>query len=154
MRSALAFLCVLWGCGVKEKPAPHLRPDLDWTQEHERLWKELVPRSGQADTVQGEITRIAGKLTDEAYRNGNLNWDRDCETMWRWLAETLDDPRVFDPERRRKIRATAEEIIRNHRAPDTSGAGSTYYFLSEMAVRWCLATPELRPRTPDARYTR
>ena len=48
--------------------------EVRWWEEQPRLWKELVPRSGQAGTIQGELIRCTGKLTDEAYRNGNVNW--------------------------------------------------------------------------------
>src|SRR5262245_42672150 len=61
----------------------------NWKQEHYRLWAALVPKQGQADTLQGELIRIVGKLTDEAYRNGNMNWDADCEKMWRFVAKQL-----------------------------------------------------------------
>jgi hypothetical protein len=42
-------------------------PEYKWWEEHQRLWGELVPSNGQADTVQGELVRCMGKLTDEAY---------------------------------------------------------------------------------------
>lgn len=35
------------------------------------------------------------------------------------------------------------QIRREHDAPDVSGAGSTYYRLSEAAVRFCHLEPEL-----------
>jgi hypothetical protein len=44
-----------------------------WKREHARLWKATVPAQGQAATLQGELIRITGKLTDQAYRNGNCN---------------------------------------------------------------------------------
>jgi hypothetical protein len=36
--------------------------DGDWRTEFKRLWKELVPPEGQADTVQGELIRALGRL--------------------------------------------------------------------------------------------
>src|SRR5688572_23131809 len=80
------------------------RKPYSWTQEHKRLWKALVPAEGQADTLQGELIRIAGKLTDQAYRNGNMNWDDEHEKMWRFVGRHLDDPRVFTEQQRRDIR--------------------------------------------------
>ncbi len=44
----------------------------DWKKEHARLWAALVPPSGQAAALQGELVRIAGKLTDEAERERQL----------------------------------------------------------------------------------
>jgi hypothetical protein len=120
-----------------------------WTVEQKRLWKELVPSSGQADTLQGELVRIAGKLTDEAYRNGNANWDGDCTRMWRFVGEKLDDPATFPDEERALIRETVEQIIRDRDRPDLSGQGSTYYVVMEKVVDWCMAHPEPIPHTPQ-----
>ena len=39
------------------------------------IWQNLVPKSGQADTVQGELLRTVEKLRWEAQENGNSNWD-------------------------------------------------------------------------------
>jgi hypothetical protein len=124
-------------------------PKLDWAKEHERLWKELVPASGQALTVQGEIVRCTGRLTDEAYRNGNANWDDGHVRMCRFIEATLDDARTFTAEERKKIGDSVKKVIEQHENPDVSGAGSPHYVLTEMAVRWCLAHPEPRSRPAD-----
>lgn len=125
----------------------------DWRQAHKELWKAWVPASGQAKTVQGELTRRVGKLTDEAYRNGNCNWDGDCVTMWRWVGRVLDDE-TFTPKERARIRRTVGAIIRDQRSPDLSGSGSTYYYVCEMAARWCVAHPEPRPYKSDPKLKR
>src|SRR5438045_5143002 len=95
-----------------------------WQKEHDRLWSELVPAQGQAETLQGELLRIAGKLTDQAYRNGNANWDADHERMWRFVGKHLDDLETFSEKERSLIRKKIDEIIRNHATPDLSGEGS------------------------------
>jgi hypothetical protein len=69
--------------------------DINWKAEHSELWARLVPGSGQAKTLQGELIRIAGKLTNQAYRNGNRDWDADYETMWRLLGQHLCDGSTF-----------------------------------------------------------
>jgi hypothetical protein len=125
-----------------------------WQDEQERLWSELVPPRGQATTVQGELIRCTGKGTDEAYRNGNANWDAGYERMWRFVADTLDDHEVFSDEERRSIRAAYEQIVTHIDSPDLSGTGSTFYLLTEMAVRWCLARPELIHRDLDPELRR
>jgi hypothetical protein len=123
--------------------------DIDWTEELERLWEELVPKSGQADTVQGELIRCIGKLTDEAYRNGNLNWDTNHELMCKFIGTILDDEKVFSQEERGAIRKAVADIIEEHEDPDVSGDGSPHYLLGEMAVRWCLANTAPKPRKED-----
>jgi hypothetical protein len=120
-----------------------------WWDEQGRLWKELVPRSGQAPTVQGELIRCTGKLTDEAYRNGNTNWGPGFERMLRFVGSTLDDPLIFSPDERSTIRDAVTRILTDVHNPDVSGHGSPHYLLTEMAVRWCLAHPDPIPRSAD-----
>lgn len=120
-----------------------------WWEEQPRLWNELVPRSGQAATVQGELIRCTGKLADEAYRNGNTNWGPGFERMVRFVGDSLDDPDTFTPEERERLQRAITLIIRDHRNPDVSGHGSPHYLLTELAVRWCLAHPDPIPRAED-----
>ena len=113
-----------------------------WWVDHERLWKQLVPRSGQADTIQGELIRCTGKLSDEAYRNGNKNWDANHEQMLSFVSRTLDDPSTFNLDQRTMISKAVERITQNIDSPDVTGHGSDLYLLCEMAVSWCLAHSE------------
>jgi len=125
------------------------RKHLNWVDEFQRLWNELVPRRGQASTLQGELVRITGKLTDQAYRNGNMNWDADHERMWRFVGDHLDDPDAFNEDERAAIRTAIAKIIDDHDIPDLSGHGSCYYLISECVVNWCLAHPESIPHKLD-----
>ena len=122
---------------------------MDWWEEQPRLWKKLVPPSGQAESIQGELIRSTGKLTDEAYRNGNTNWGEGHERMLRFVGDTLDDPAVFTPEERARTADAVAQILEDVEDPDVSGHGSPHYLLTEMAVRWCLASPILVPHTKD-----
>lgn len=130
-------------------PVPHTF----WT-DHEQLWEKLVPPSGPAKTVQGEVIRITGKLTREAFRNGNMNWDVDCTRLWRFVAKTLDDAETFTTAERKQIKAWVQTIIRDRQDPDTDPDTSPYYRVTEMAVRWALAHPKAIRHTPDPRVTR
>ena len=121
----------------------------DWKKEHARLWDALVPADGQADTLQGELVRVAGKLTDQAFRNGNMNWDTDHERLWRFLGRQLDDSATFTDGERALIREKIEEIIRDYETPDVSGDGCCYYIISEKVVDWCMAHPTPIPRQKD-----
>jgi hypothetical protein len=107
---------------------------IDWKAEHKRLWETLVPAGGQADTLQGELIRIAGKLTDQAYRNGNMNWDDEHERMWRFIAEKIGGDPIFSPGEQALIREKIEEIIRDQECPDLSGDSSPYYIITEKVV--------------------
>lgn len=122
---------------------------MKWWEEHPRLWKQLVPSRGQAPTIQGELIRCTGKLTDEAYRNGNQNWASGYEPLARFIGSTLDDPATFTPDELAIVKSAVTRIIEDYDRPDVSGHGSPHYLLTEMAVRWCLAHPVPFPRAED-----
>ena len=52
-----------------------------WQKQHAELWNLLVPGSGHAGTVQGEVVRISGKLAYELLDNGGINWDADYNDL-------------------------------------------------------------------------
>lgn len=49
--------------------------------QFQQLWNYLVPVSGKAQTAQGEVIRIAGKVSHEIMDNGSINWDEDFNKM-------------------------------------------------------------------------
>src|SRR5689334_16771150 len=53
------------------------------------IWHHLVPESGQASTVQGELFRAVEKLRWEAQENGNINWDDGFLRLLTYLETTL-----------------------------------------------------------------
>ena len=67
-------------------------------QEASAIWMQYVPKSGQAETVQGELLRAVEKLRDGAIRNGNVNWDQSFEILLAYLGCHLLDPAVFSPD--------------------------------------------------------
>lgn len=50
-------------------------------KEFQLLWNSLVPSMGKAETAQGEIIRIAGRIQHEFLDNGCINWDDDFRKM-------------------------------------------------------------------------
>ena len=81
--AALSELCSLFGVEQREaQRAPAVGERLTFdagatpTQMFSRLWDQLVPDSGQCQTLQGEVIRIAGRVGHEVYDNGGINWDR------------------------------------------------------------------------------
>jgi Ankyrin repeats (3 copies) len=85
--AALDRLYVLFGVTPVPRRAIHDGKSLivpkaaSWQDRHQELWELLVPSSGAADTVQGEVIRIPGKIRDELERNGGVNWDADYKKM-------------------------------------------------------------------------
>jgi len=113
-----------------------------WRSEFQRLWKELVPATGQATTVQGEVIRAVGRLSDEAYRNGNYNFDKGHRLQCKYLRENLEDPAVFSEAEIQEIDQWIDRVL-DAKHPDLSGSSSPYYRLAEKAVAWCKAKPDL-----------
>ena len=61
--------------------SPILVKEGSWEERYEELWSFLIPSSGAAKTVQGEVIRIPGRVRDELDRNGGVNWDRNYRKM-------------------------------------------------------------------------
>src|SRR6266542_1987495 len=67
-----------------------------YAKEYDALFDKLVPESGQADTVQGELLRAIVRLASECFRNGNMNWDDGFDVFVDFLWNHLPDPAIFD----------------------------------------------------------
>lgn len=70
----------------KEKPihdgvSPINVPEGDEDKAFQTLWDYLIPPYGKAQTAQGEIIRIAGRVKHEFLDNGCINWDDEFEKM-------------------------------------------------------------------------
>lgn len=65
---------------------------MKYLDEAKFVWKNYVPKSGQSQTVQGELLRAIEKLRYEAQNNGNGNWDSGfvhfCNYIWETLSES------------------------------------------------------------------
>ena len=62
------------------------------------LWEYLVPSYGKAQTAQGEIIRIAGRVQHEFLDNGCINWDEDFQKMLDAFLEYLQLGNGFNEE--------------------------------------------------------
>lgn len=81
-----------------------------YQKEYDKLWDALVPQSGQADTIQGELIRAIGRLTSEYERNGNANWDMGFRLYTNFLFKHLRDKSVFTPQTLHQIEADLQAI--------------------------------------------
>jgi hypothetical protein len=121
----------------------------NWKKKFPKLWNELVPSKGPAKSLQGELIRTIGKITDEIYRNGNLNWDKDYDLLLDFLNYHLTDPHCFSQKAISEITLNMDKL-RNHRHPDVSGDASPSYIISGMVVAWCEAHPDPMTYTPTS----
>lgn len=67
------------------------------------IWKNLVPKSGQADNLQGELLRELEKLRYEAQHNGNINWDEDFDYFCVHIRESLCAQPLFSQKDKEEI---------------------------------------------------
>ncbi|MGA8743741.1 MAG: hypothetical protein WB561_21290 [Terracidiphilus sp.] len=119
-----------------------------WQLEFKRLWNELVPPEGQAATVQGELIRAVGRLSDEAYRNGNHNFGKNHKMLCQFLRANLRDPGVFSATEIAEIDQWIDRIL-DAKNPDLSGSTSCYCRLTEKTVKWCQSKPDPTPHKPN-----
>jgi hypothetical protein len=117
----------------------------DVSGQYDELWALLVPSSGPAGTVQGEVLRLAGKISREIAGNGSVNWDDDFRAMVDDLGVLLvSGDRVGDPDelaavlRRLRTGAASDAELRSVR---------------DAAVDWILANPNPTP-LPTPSYRR
>lgn len=83
---------------------------MDYHEESIKIWEKYVPKTGQADTVQGELMRAVEKLAMEAVKNENHTWDESCEILVSYLEQHLLDTSVFDKSKFAKLSQAIERI--------------------------------------------
>src|SRR4051812_28930854 len=85
-----------------------------------KLFETLVPESGQAATVQGEVIRVIGRMADEFASNGFANWDAGYERLSEFGLHHLADG-TFGPRTCAGIRSDIEHLQAYGRNEDTGG---------------------------------
>ena len=115
-----------------------------WQQQHQELWELLVPSKGACATVQGEVVRIAGRIRDELFRNGGMNWDAQYDAM----AAAFYDHVASHEALNEGSLADCKKVIKSvRRAPDSADR------LVQLAIAWVRRNPT--PVTlPAPVYTR
>ncbi|WP_230514013.1 ankyrin repeat domain-containing protein [Limnobaculum parvum] len=106
-----------------------------WQQAHQELWERLVPSSGSADTVQGEVIRVTGRLSHEILDNGGANWDADFRKMLSALLVYFKLGNALEAEKWEEAKTIAAPI------KDGSGDTEALYRLTEFAVDWVRLNP-------------
>jgi hypothetical protein len=110
------------------------------------LFERLVPNSGQAGTVQGELVRCLVRLHREAVVNGNLNWDDGFRRMHAWMGRHLLDEQVFlQPQ----LRAIKSDLGRTHSGRSPCLDDEIWARLRHAVGLWCRAHQDLIPKAAD-----
>lgn len=107
-----------------------------WYKQHNDLWKKLVPGSGQAKTVQGEVIRISGKIAYEVMDNGGMNWDSDYRKMLKFLVKSFASLNALT-EKEQKEAEKIEQLISRFGEADNEPER-----LMELAVTWVKQNPD------------
>lgn len=128
---------------VNDGRSPIVVPPGRWQDQHQYLWQMLVPSSGAAATVQGEMIRISGRIHDERGRNGGINWDSDYRSMADAFLGHLGSAQALpapDLDRAQKVVAAVK------------GGGDGAGTMCRLAVDWVLRNPQPIPLPrPDDR---
>lgn len=105
-----------------------------WQKQFSELWDLLVPGSGAASTVQGEVIRICGKVTREIWDNGAVNWSRSYKKLPQVLPAYCAMGSRLEPEDNKELERLANGISANS---DISQLDR----LTELVVKWVLLNP-------------
>lgn len=142
--AALSELCALFGVEQREaKPAPkvgerlELDPSVPALRQHGGLWDLLVPDSGQCQTLQGEVIRIAGRVGYEVYDNGGINWDRSFGALLDQYLIVVRSGLPMPPSSVARAEAAVASLkgrSMSHQAVDD---------ITELAVEWVRLNPVL-----------
>ena len=105
-----------------------------WEERYEQAWELLVPSSGSATTVQGEVVRIAGKVNDELLRNAMGNWDREYRKMLNAISGYLQQGNSLSESELTEVADIQKHIL------EDDGTGTQR--LCELATLWVTKNPE------------
>jgi hypothetical protein len=147
-----------------------LRSQLDdWVEElwqhNQKLWAELVPKSGSAASLQGELVRALSRIETEYFRNGMMNWgDGYYEQLTALLHSTLKDEKSFTPLVKKILDADIAQIkrsgitgkaIASGKKPRSAAFGGSILVegdveksherIGALITLWCQRHPELIP---------
>ena len=117
--------------------SPILVKEGSWEEQYEELWSFLIPSSGAAKTVQGEVIRIPGRVRDELDRNGGANWDRDYRKMLQALPQYLS---LGNPLSDQELEESKQVIARIHSKESDDEVSLDR--LCQLAIAWIKQNPE------------
>ena len=105
-----------------------------WEERYEQAWTLLVPSSGSATTMQGEVVRIAGRVNDELLRNAMGNWDKEYRKMLTAISGYLQQGNALSENELAEVADIQKHIL------EDDGTGTQR--LCELATFWVTKNPE------------
>lgn len=124
------------------QPSKTIQPvfpvNLRYPEIAQRIWTELVPKAGPANTVQGELLRAVEMLRDEAQRNANANYRKKHKRLARFIRDTLIKSNLFDGKEIERIRTDTQRLMKDSR-PYTND--DLYDHLVDLVCMYYLSNP-------------
>ena len=77
--------------------------EYQYFDECKYIWKNYVPKTGQADNLQGELLREMENIRCEAQDSGNINWDDDYSYFCDFIKKELTEQVIFSEEEKKEI---------------------------------------------------
>ena len=105
-----------------------------WEERYEQAWTLLVPSSGSATTMQGEVVRIAVRVNDELLRNAMGNWDKEYRKMLTAISGYLQQGNALSENELAEVADIQKHIL------EDDGTGTQR--LCELATAWVVQNPE------------
>lgn len=105
-----------------------------WEKRYMQAWDSLVPSSGSATTVQGEVVRIAGRVNDELLRNAMGNWDKEYRKMLTAISGYLQQGNPLSESELAEVADIQKHIL------EDDGTGTQR--LCELATAWVVQNPQ------------
>ena len=105
-----------------------------WEKRYMQAWDSLVPSSGSATTVQGEVVRIAGRVNDELLRNAMGNWDKEYRKMLTAMSGYLQQGNALSESELAEVADIQKHIL------EDDGTGTQR--LCELATAWVVQNPQ------------
>lgn len=124
---------------------------MKYFEEAKFVWENYVPRSGQADTIQGELLRSIEKLRYEAQDNGNINWDDKFVLLCEYIWDVLNSWGKFSGESLTEIRNDLNRIL-DYEKPYLKD--DLYDRISDHIIEWYLQNKEPIKREKDSNQYR
>tara|TARA_R110002051_G_scaffold86498_2_gene152377 strand:- start:44874 stop:46070 length:1197 start_codon:yes stop_codon:yes gene_type:complete len=103
-----------------------------WQKQHQELWEFLVPSSGPAETIQGEVIRISGKIADEINRNGGGNWNSHHTKMTKAFLDFVESGKSISTNELEELTLLLKEIKQYN---------DDVTIMCKIAVKWVLNNP-------------
>lgn len=115
-----------------------------YQKEYDTLFDLLVPQSGEAESLQGELVRAIRKLESDYYRNGSEHFFSHYRGLATFLRKHLRLKSLFDEATIRQIEQDIEIMKQHGRGyVDYEEGEDCYDRITDRVVEYCRARPNL-----------